>query len=95
MNPQMNPQMIPQQILNQQHQFQRPHMNMNMGNMNIMAPPPPPQPIVVDGISVTPVEISNQEKDMVFAKVISLSSSDPKSIYSCKSFNLCLCISIP
>lgn len=30
---------------------------------------PPPQPIVIDGISVTPVEISNQEKDMIFAKV--------------------------
>lgn len=63
-----------QMFFNQQQQQQqfmmRPGGNlMQPFNPQVHPPSMKPAPIVIDGISVTPVEITNQEKDAVFAKV--------------------------
>lgn len=61
-----------QLFFNQQQQQQfmmRPGAPMQPFNPQVHPPSMRPAPIVIDGISVTPVDITNQEKDAVFAKV--------------------------
>jgi hypothetical protein len=57
-------------------QIQRPMQQLNMGQRPVQPPgpgqiqrPPMPRTIVVDGITVTPIDLTNQEKDNVFSQV--------------------------
>ena len=52
-----------------QYHQQMPAPQMNAHFHNQYRPPIRPMPITIDGISVTPLELGDQEKDSIFAKV--------------------------
>jgi hypothetical protein len=63
-------------------QIQRPMQQLSIGQRPIQPPgpgqiqrPPMPRTIVVDGITVTPIDLTNQEKDHVFSQVFIYSNT--------------------